>query len=135
MHCPLPLYTPSADALCRSGFTTLPPVPPLEQYRCGSFVGGGFGLLVASYEGIRWTQRFTWFGPPERNTLRPQVKGVVLLCLSARLRSPFVSPSVRASFVPCDCRLPGPFIAQGRAVTGRPHGPTGGPGAGRPLRS
>jgi hypothetical protein len=27
-----------------------------------------------------------------------------------------------------------PFIAQGRAVTVRPHGPTGGPGAGRPLR-
>jgi hypothetical protein len=72
-------------------------VPLQEQYRCGSFVRGGFGLLVASYEGIRWTQRFTWFGPPERNTLRPWVKGVVLLCLSARLGSSLFSPSVRVS--------------------------------------
>jgi hypothetical protein len=67
----------------RSGFTTLPPVPLQEQYRCGSFVGGGFGLLVASYEEIRWTRRFMWFGPTEHNTLCPRVKGVVLLCLSA----------------------------------------------------
>jgi hypothetical protein len=70
------------------------------------------------YQGIWWTPRFTWFGPPERNTLRPRVKGVVLLCLSARLRGSLFSPSVRAC-----------------AVTGRPHGPTCGPGAGRPLRS
>jgi hypothetical protein len=56
--------------------------------RCGSFVGGDFGLLVASYEGIRWTRAFTWFRPPERNTLRPRVNGVVLLCLSVRLKSP-----------------------------------------------
>jgi hypothetical protein len=59
--------------------------------RCSSFVGGGFGLLVASYEGIRWTRRFTWFGPPECNTLRPRVNEVVLLCLSARLRSSLFS--------------------------------------------
>jgi hypothetical protein len=63
-----------------------------------------------------------WFGPPERNTLRPRVKGVVLLCLSVRLRSSLFSLSVHAcgvpEFVPCDCRLPGPYIAQGRAVTG-----------------
>jgi hypothetical protein len=64
--------------------------------RCGSFVGGGFGLLVASYEEIRWIRGFTWFGSSERNTLRPRVKGVVLLCLSARLRSLLFSPSVRA---------------------------------------
>jgi hypothetical protein len=96
---------------------------------CGSFVGGGFGLLVVSYEGIWWIRGFTWFGPPERNTLRPRVNGVVLLCLSVRLKSLSVSSS------PPSWRLPGPFIAQGRAVTVRPHGPTGGPGAGRPLRS
>jgi hypothetical protein len=80
-----------------------------------------------------------WFGPSERNTPRLRVKGVVLMCLSAQLRSSLFSLSVRAcgvpEFFPCDCRLPGPFIAQGRAVTGRPHNPTGGPGAGRPLRS
>jgi hypothetical protein len=110
--------------------------------RCGSFVGGRFDLLVASYEGIRWTRGFTWFGPPERNILRPRVNGVVLLCLSARLRSSLFSLcqpvcvwSSSRAFVLCDCRLPGPFIAQGRIVTARPHGPTGGPGADRPLRS
>jgi hypothetical protein len=48
-----------------------------------------------------------------------------LVCLSVRLKSPSVRP----------WRLSGPFIAQGRAVTVRPHGPIGGPGAGRPLRS
>jgi hypothetical protein len=100
--------------------------------RCGSYVGGGFGLLVASYKGTRWTRGFTWFGLPERNTLRPRVNGVVLLCLSVRLKSRglfFVSVPL------CPWHLPGPFIAQGRAVTVRPHGLTGGPGAGRPLRS
>jgi hypothetical protein len=110
-------------AYCRSGFTTLSLVPLPEQYRYGSFVGGAQIARGVGYPGIRWTRRFTWFGPPERNTLRPRVKGVVLLCLSARLRSSLFSPSVRAcgvppEFVPCDCRLPGPFIAQGRAVTG-----------------
>jgi hypothetical protein len=126
--------------LCRSGFTTLPPVPLQEQYRCGSFVGGAQITQGVGYQGIRWTRGFTWFRPLERNTLRPRVNGVVLLCLSARLRSSLFSLSVRVcgvrpGSVPYDCRLPGPFIAQGRAVTGRPHGTTGGPGAGRPLRS
>jgi hypothetical protein len=122
-------WPPSWRAKCRSGFTTLPPVPLQEQYRCGSFVGGAQIAQGVGYQGIRWTRRFTWFGSPERNTLRPRVKGVVLLCLSARLRSSFLSPCV------CSWRLPGPFIAQGRAVTVRSHGPTGGPGVGRPLRS
>jgi hypothetical protein len=31
---------PTWRTKCRSGFTTLPPVPLLEQYHCGSFVGG-----------------------------------------------------------------------------------------------
>jgi hypothetical protein len=99
---------------------TLPPVPLPEQYHCGSFVGGAQIARRVGYPGTQWTPRFMWFGPPERNTLRPRVKGVVLLCLSARLRSSLFSPSVRAcvEFVPRDCRLPGPFIAQGRAVTG-----------------
>jgi hypothetical protein len=70
---------------CRSGFTTLPPVSLQEQYHCGSFVGGAQIAQGVGYQGIWWTQRFTWFGPPERNTLRPWVNGVVLLCLSARL--------------------------------------------------
>jgi hypothetical protein len=74
---------------------TLPPVPPLEQHRCGSFVGGAQIAQGVGYQGIRWTQGFTWFGPPERNTLRPRVNGAVLLCLNARLRSSLFSPSVR----------------------------------------
>jgi hypothetical protein len=95
---------------------TLSPVSLPEQYRCGSFVGGAQIAQGVSYPGIRWTRRFTWFDPTERNTLRPRVKGVVLLCLSARLRSSLFSLSVRACGVPplfvlCDCRLPGPFIA------------------------
>jgi hypothetical protein len=46
---------------------------------CGSFVGEGFGLLVIGY-GRMWTQRFTWFGPPERV---PYVhRRIVLYCLS-----------------------------------------------------
>jgi hypothetical protein len=35
-----PLYSENPHQRCRSGFTTLPPVSLLEQYRCGSFVGG-----------------------------------------------------------------------------------------------
>jgi hypothetical protein len=98
--------------------------------RCGSFVGGAQIAQGVGYQRIRWTRGFTWFRPPERNTLHPRVNGVVLLCLSVRLKSrgPFLSPH-------CPWHLSGPFIAQGRAVTVRPHGPTGGPGAGRPLRS
>jgi hypothetical protein len=67
---------------------------------CGSFVGGGFDLLVVSYEGIRWTREFTWFGPPERDTLRPRVNGVVLLCLSVRLKSLFSALGVCSSAPP-----------------------------------
>jgi hypothetical protein len=36
------------------------------------FVGEGFGRSSSSYGGTRWTRGFVWFGPPERNTLRPQ---------------------------------------------------------------
>jgi hypothetical protein len=85
---------------CRSGFTTLPPVPLPKQYRCGSFVGGAQIARGVGYPGIWWTWRFTWFGPPEHNTLRPRVKGVVLMCLSARLRCSLFSPCVRACGVP-----------------------------------
>jgi hypothetical protein len=46
---------------------------------CGSFVRGSFSLLVASYKWMWWTHEFTWFKPPERNTLRPWENWVVLL--------------------------------------------------------
>jgi hypothetical protein len=99
--------------------------------RCSSFVGGAQIAQGVGYQGIRWTRGFTWFVLPERNTLRPRVNGVVLLCLSVRLKSmcPFLCLCV------CPWRLSGPFIAQGRTVTVRPHGTTGGPGALRPLSS
>jgi hypothetical protein len=90
------MYFVECKRRCRSGFTTLPPVPLLEKYHCDSFVGGTQIAQGVGYQGIRWTRRFMWFGPPERNTLRPRVKGVVLLCLSARLRSSLFSLSVRA---------------------------------------
>jgi hypothetical protein len=67
--------------------------------RCGSFVGGAQIARGVGYPGIRWTRRFTWFGPPERNTLRPRVNGVVLLCFSARLRSSLFSLSARVCIV------------------------------------
>jgi hypothetical protein len=57
------------------------PVPLLEQYRCGSFVGGAQIARGVGYQGTRWTRGFTWFGPPERNTLRPRENEVVLLSL------------------------------------------------------
>jgi hypothetical protein len=86
---------PSWRAKCRSGFTTLPPAPLPESSPLWFFflewaqIAQGVG-----YEGIRWTRGFTWFGPPKRNTLRPRVNGVVLLCLSVRLKSPFLALGV-----------------------------------------
>jgi hypothetical protein len=63
--------------------------------RYGSFVGGAQIARGVGYPGIRRTRRFTWFGSPERNTLRPRVNGVVLLYFSARLRSSLFSLSAR----------------------------------------
>jgi hypothetical protein len=88
--------TAIALGFCRSGFMTFLPISSLEQYRCGFFVGVAQIAQGVAYQGIRRTRGFTWFEPPERNTLRPRVNGVVLLCLSARLRSSLFSPSVRA---------------------------------------
>jgi hypothetical protein len=62
--------------------------------RCGSFVVGAQIAQGVGYEGIRWTRGFTWFEPPECNTLRPRVNGVVLLCLSVRLKSSGPFPCV-----------------------------------------
>jgi hypothetical protein len=81
----------------------LSPVSLQEQYRCGSFVRGAQIARGVGYEGIRWTRRFTWFRPPERNTLRPWENGVVLLCLSARLRSSFVYLCVCVCVCVCVC--------------------------------
>jgi hypothetical protein len=100
-----------------------------SSFIVGAQIAQGFG-----YQGIRWTRGFTWFGPSERNTLRPRVNEVVLMCLSIRLKSR--DPLRVCVFVHLrSWCLPGPFIPQGRVVTVRPHDPTDDPGAGRPLRS
>jgi hypothetical protein len=57
--------------------------------RCGSFVGEGSGIPDVSYRGTRWRQGFTWFRPPERNTLHPRV---ILCCIDVG--------SLKASVVP-----------------------------------
>jgi hypothetical protein len=75
--------------LCRSGFTILSSAPFFESSPLWFlFLEWAQITQGVGYEGIRWTRGFTWFGPPERNNLRPQVNGVVLLCLSVRLKSP-----------------------------------------------
>jgi hypothetical protein len=48
-------YMKVAMVNCRSGFYDTFIGAATGATRCGSFVGGGFGLLVASYEGIRST--------------------------------------------------------------------------------
>jgi hypothetical protein len=50
------------------------------------FFWKAFSLLIVSSRWMWWTRWFTWFGPPERNTLRPRENWVVLCssmsCLS-----------------------------------------------------
>jgi hypothetical protein len=97
-----------------SGFTTLHRCRSRAAC-CGSFVEGGFDLLVASYEWTWRTRRFTWFGSSERNTLRLRENWFVLLkhvCLSM----PFHLTPVKRC-------LPGPFIAQARVIKMRPRAP------------
>jgi hypothetical protein len=107
---------------CRSGFTTLLPEPLQESSPLWFFFFEWAQITQGvGYERIRWIREFTWFGLPERNTLRPQVNKFVLLYLSVWLKS--------SSFALDVC----PNLCQ--SVTVRPHDPTGGPGAGRPLRS
>jgi hypothetical protein len=51
-------------------YDTFPGTATRAAHGC-SLIGGTKALDVqgVSYEGTRW---FTWFGPPERNTLRPR---------------------------------------------------------------
>jgi hypothetical protein len=127
---------------CPSGFTTLPSVPLQEQPVVVLLLEGHRSLGELA---IREYGRHKDLRGSGRRSVIPYVHGwmelycwVLVLDWGVRC-SPSVSPCVYVEFIPglrlCDCRLPGPFIPQGRAVTGRPHGPTGGPRAGRPLRS
>jgi hypothetical protein len=77
--------------------------------RCGSFAGKVFSLLVVSSRWTRGTRWFTWFGPSERNTLRPQENWVILYSSLSCLSIFFFLTSWK-------WRLSGPFIAQGRVV-------------------
>jgi hypothetical protein len=70
-------------------------VAATEVARCGSFIGGAQIARGVDYEGIWWSRGFMWFRPPERNTLRLRENGIVLLCLSAQLRSSSVCVCVR----------------------------------------
>jgi hypothetical protein len=76
---------------------------------CGSFIGEGFAFLVASYGWTRWTQRFLWFRPSERNTLRLWENWIVLL--------KHAPPEPAYLSAPVKWRMLEPFIAQGWAVT------------------
>jgi hypothetical protein len=61
---------------------------------CGGSLIGGTKALNAqciSYEGTQWTRGFTWFGPPERNTLRPRENEsccITVCCSSPGLNLP-----------------------------------------------
>jgi hypothetical protein len=63
---------PTWRVKCRSGFTTLPPAPLLEQ---PDVVLYWRGLRPAKYR-----SGFMWFRPPERNTLRPR-ESVLYCCV------------------------------------------------------
>jgi hypothetical protein len=72
-----------------------------------------------------------WFGLPERNTLRPwrECCCIVVCCSSPEfnLNGLALKELVWSELVSSKCCLPGPFIAQGQAVTLRPKAQTGGP--------
>jgi hypothetical protein len=81
----------------------------VRAVRCGSLLEG----LRLSYAQARWTQVFTWFGPPDRNTLRPQELLYCYMCV-ALLKAEFNLWRVEVVWNWC---LPVPFITQGRVVT------------------
>ena len=79
---------------------------------------GEVQVIPQIYSWSKNTRDLEWFGPPERNTLRP-LRVVLLVCLWMSLSS------ASKSFPPLsNGRLP--FIAQGRRVHRR-WTPTGGP--------
>jgi hypothetical protein len=49
-----------------------------------SFIGDGLDLSDVSYKKHSGDERFTWFRPPERNTLRPRENEncIAVCCLS-----------------------------------------------------
>jgi hypothetical protein len=52
--------------------------------QCGSFVGDGLGPLDVSYREHGGDKRFTWFRPPERNTLCTwENESCIIVCCSS----------------------------------------------------
>jgi hypothetical protein len=108
------------DKLCTTHMT---PGPPLHFVQVHIYYPRHMKINIDSLScgSGNMIRRFTWFGPPERNTLRPRENGVILL--KPALPEPaFLSASLDRLifFDPMKRCLPGPFIAQGRVVTMRP---------------
>jgi hypothetical protein len=92
-----------------------------------------FNAQGVSYEGTRWTQEFTWFGSPERNTLRPQENVsccIVMCCSSLELNLP--KKSKRTCLVLASARV---FYSSRRSSYNKTQDPIGGLGEGKTLRS
>jgi hypothetical protein len=49
------------------------------------FIGEGLGRLGSNYGWTRWTQIFTWFGSPDRNTVRSRERWVLYCCVFAQV--------------------------------------------------
>jgi hypothetical protein len=80
---PLPIRPPNRLPLAFRKDTgpTFPSSPPsagtaIGAARCSSLLEGLRSLEIAAMDEAWWTQGFTWFGPPECNTLRPWVESL-----------------------------------------------------------
>jgi hypothetical protein len=95
---------------------------------CGSLLERVWLAQGVNYEGTRWTREFTWFEPSKRNILRSQKNEscIAVFC-----------PNVDFALnrLKRICRLPGPFMAQGRTVTIRPKARQVASGLGKTLCS
>jgi hypothetical protein len=96
---------------------TLPSPPLQEQSDVVFLLERAWFTQGVSYEGTRWTQEFTWFGPPERNTLYPREneRCITVCCSSIGLALLILTFAWH-------------FIAQGHDKYNVTQGLTGGPG-------
>jgi hypothetical protein len=68
-------------------FYNISPSTATRAAHGGSLIGGTKAIHAqgVSYEGTRWIQGFTWFGPPECNTLRPRENGNCIAVCTVQL--------------------------------------------------